>query len=260
MSDRRDVLQAPETVYTRERRRNTLVHAIGGDPRRAATAASLGAKYGVTEHQNVMQWRSSDDIAIAIGTSPDIETAQRDKEEAYRRITERQLRDLSLMAVARDTVLNERRAQSARASMRGWSQLSPRLVPVSERLHRAEAQRSSDPQSTQDLQLARPSRSHASLPISGESSTKSRAIVDEASAGSSLQRSRSLAEQLQAAADVDAHADLGVDMRSVKSCETWKSEAARNYNAEATASLAQSRTFEPMSTTKWASFTSLAER
>lgn len=198
-------------------------------------------------------------MAIAIGTSPDIEAARRDTEEAYYRVVERQLKELSLMEAARAAALSQRRSQSARASVRDSSQSSARSKPETTRWLRAELGGCVDEQLAQDIQLAKQKmklRRQSSLLSSRASSSTSIAIADTLPAGSPLQRSAAtLTEQQRIKAEVDAFIDTRDDVASWQSCETQSCEAEDEHFMEATASGARSkaRGFEPMSTTEWMS-------
>lgn len=234
-SHRTDVLQACETVYTREKRRDALFHAAGGDPRRALTAASLNAEYGVTDYQKSMQWRTSDDIAIAIGTSPDIETARRDTEEAYRRVAERQLQELSLMEAARVAALSERRAQSARAYS---SRVPARSRSESSQLLLAELRKCEDQDQdlAHELQLAKKrmllraeSGYHSARERTPSVGSSAKALAHDLETQSRMKHSRQLIEQPSATTEVDLHIDSSVEKVSRKS-----------------------REFEPMSALEWA--------
>lgn len=198
-------------------------------------------------------------MAIAIGTSPDIEAARRDTEEAYYRVMERQLKELSLMEAARAAALSQRRSQSARASVRDSSQSSARSKPETTRWLRAELGGCVDEQLAQGIQLAKQKmklRSQSSLLSSRASSSTSIAIADTLPAGSPLQRSATtLTEQQRIAAEVDAFIDTRDDVASWQSCETRSCEAEDEHFMEATASGARSkaRGFEPMPATEWMS-------
>jgi hypothetical protein len=80
------MVQAAETVYSREKIRDELSAFMGGDPRRSATAAQLRAKYGETDYRHNFAFWSAEDIRNAQGVSPDIETSKRNVQESFRRI------------------------------------------------------------------------------------------------------------------------------------------------------------------------------